>query len=73
MRAFKNKSEDFKLNTSNEYGCGAQKQFLTFFLPEKFLVIILQSTLPESNSHKSNNRLSRRSIQVISSVPTDST
>ena len=28
----------------------------------------LQSTLPKSNSHKSNNRLSRRSIQVLFSL-----
>ena len=29
---------------------------------------VLQSTLPKSNSHKSNNRLSRRSIQVLFSL-----
>ena len=29
---------------------------------------VVQSTLPKSNSHKSNNRLSRRSFQVLFSL-----
>ena len=35
---------------------------------QKQVSFYIQSTLPKSNSHKSNNRLSRRSIQVLFSL-----
>ena len=35
---------------------------------EKYMYTELQSTLPNSKLHKSNNRLSRRSIQALFSL-----
>ena len=40
----------------------------TLISPICYETIQIQSTLPKSNSHKSNNRLSRKSIQVLISL-----
>ena len=49
-------------------GGGGQQRIEPFFCMLLAVNISVQSTLPKSNSHKSNNRLSRRSFQVLCSL-----
>ena len=60
---------DYSVNVEScKYCVGrCEKREKAFLDTEKFNTLLgIQSTLPKSKSHKSNNRLSRRSIKVFS-------
>ena len=70
-------SKMFRWEPEGRYNCCTKSKAIApfWFSTEHFGIVItpfllstddiVQSTLPKSNSHKSNNRLSRRSIQVL--------
>ena len=65
--AYKTSLIDLFTNVSQIYGCFFPWDPVTSHFINLYLTM-LQSTLPKSNSHKSNNRPSRRSFQVLFSL-----